>query len=329
MRTLLLLLALGTSAVHGADGSFETVYEPSGVTVLPDGQLIVVNDEAGTSLHRMRIETDGEALSLVEQSIVSAPESFTTRWRLGPLDDLEGACRDRHGRVFVTGSHNTKAGIDETDRRKLVRFRLNEDGMDEIVSRRDLREDLLDALPLIRQAMQEGGKHDEQLDIEGLACDRRRDRLLIGLRSPREGNRAIIVALTNPDAWLDEGDAPRFEQPIRTLDLDNGGIRAMGYDDGGDALLVVSRRESGKGGRYKAWWQDAAFQDDPVELTLPDKRALDDVEGVTVLDDPAGVLFVRDDGNRHKRRSGTWFFVTRDALGLAVLTPESTSETPR
>ena len=121
------------------------------------------------------------------------------------MDDLEGACHDAAGRALVIGSHNTDAGIDDTDRRKVVRFTLRSGRLHDVALRRDLRQDLLEALPAVRQAMRDGGKHDARLDIEALACDRRRDRLLIGLRSPREDERAMIVVLTNADAWFDDG----------------------------------------------------------------------------------------------------------------------------
>lgn len=304
-----------------ADGTFESVYEPSGVTALPDGTLVVLDDEAGTALHAMRIRQEGDRLSLVGQAPIDAPAAIARRWRLGRLDDLEGACHDAAGRALVIGSHNTDAGIDDTDRRKVVRFTLRSGRLHDVALRRDLRQDLLEALPAVRQAMRDGGKHDARLDIEALACDRRRDRLLIGLRSPREDERAMIVVLTNADAWFDDGADPQFERPVRTLELDKGGIRAMAYDATNDALLIVSRRESGKGGRFKAWWQDATLSRPPRQLRLPHKGAFDDVEGVTMLDDADAVLFVRDDGNRDKGRTGSWFHTTRTALGLPGGTP--------
>jgi len=301
-------------ATGADDARFDAVYESSGAATLPDGRVLVVDDEAGAPLHLMRIDRAGDEPATSEQRRLQPPRNLRQRWRLGRLDDLEGACSDAAGRVTVIGSHNLQAGIDETDRRTVARFRVEGNRVSGIEVRRDLRTALLGDVPAIAAAMREGGKHDRDLDIEGLACDTRRDRLLIGLRAPRLDERAIVVALANPDDWLGGGAEPALERTV--LDLDGGGIRAMAYDAVTDGLVLVSRDDTGKKKRFKAWWQDAAGVSEPIRLKLDDKKMLDDVEGVTVLEDARHVLFVRDDGRRDKGRTGSWFVLDRETLGL-------------
>ena len=236
---------------------------------------------------------------------------------VGELDDLEGVARDATDRVFVVGSHDDAGERAASDRQKLVRYALEDGRARDVVVSRRLRQDLLDAHPGIAGEIADGGRTDGMLNIEALAVDRRRGHLLIGLRTPRLDKDAVIVRLSNPDAYV-EGEAPAaFDAAPWTLDLDKGGLRALAYDDGTDQLLIVSRRESGKGGAFKLWRVAADGTAPPVRIRLPDEKdPFDDVEGLVPLGDGAGVLFVRDDGRRDGREGGGWFAVSRERLGL-------------
>lgn len=310
-RALLLNVLLVPLAC--ADQRFEGVIEPSGIAWLGGDDWIVVDDEPERALRRitLRSGTNGTR-ELADETAIAGPDSVFARWKLGPLDDLEGACVDAEQRVHVIGSHNAEAGIESAHRRKLVRFSLDGTAMRDVVSRRDLRQQLLERLPQLQEAIDDGGRHDNDLDIEALACDTQRGRLLVGLRAPRLDDDGVVVAIANAEAWLDSEVEP--ELTLHALDLDKGGIRAMAYDPVSDGLFIASRRESGGGSPYKLWHVPASFAGEPERIRLDDKDAFEDVEGVAA--DPSGIVLVRDDGGRGKRGAGSWFYLTREALDL-------------
>ena len=305
-----------------AEGRFATLFEPSGVARLPDGSLLVVEDEAAQALRRVRIDPEGDddRPRVLEETVLARAGGPLARLAIGPLEDLEGAASDRAGRVFAIGSHG--AGRRGADRRKLMRFTVSGHEATDLVLTRNLYRDLTLAHPALAAELDGDGRDERRrLNIEGLAYDLRRGALLIGLRTPRLDDRAVIVRLLNPDAYIADGARPRFDVEPWTLELDKGGLRAMDYDERSDRLLLVSRRETRGGGRFKLWHARADGEGRPSRVRLPaGKKLLDDVEGVAVLDrGPAatrGVLFVRDDGRRGKGRGADWFVLPRAELGL-------------
>lgn len=309
------------------DGSFDKIYEPSGVASLSDGTLVVIEDEPRRPLRRVEIAPDaldaGEAgepssvaFRIVDERRLKAAKGRAAGVDVGELDDLEGIARDASDRLFVVGSHDDGARRG-SDRRKLVRFAVRDGRRVDAVMTRRLRDDLLDVHPEIAARIARGGRTDGALNIEALAFDRRRGHLLIGLRTPRLGKDAVIARLTNPHAYVEGREAARFARPLWTVDLDKGGLRAMSYDDRSDQLLMVSRRESGKGGPWKLWRLAADGRSAPVRLRLPEADdAFEDVEGLVPLGDLERVLFVRDDGDRDERDEGGWFTVSRARLGI-------------
>lgn len=308
-------------ALHG---EFDTLFEPSGITPLGDGTLLIVEDEPRRAVRLITFVGGGAASPRVDERVLPPGDGLLSRLGLGALDDLEGVARDKTDRVYVVGSHDDMGKRRRSDRQKLLRFSVENGGMVDVSLARDLAHDLVDAYPELREAILEGKKRKrEDLSIEGLAFDRRRGELLIGLRTPVLDDDAIIVRLVNPGAYVTGDAAAAFGARLTRLDLDKGGIRAMSYDDVSDRLLVVSRRESGGGGSFKLWQVSTTPDGDPDRLRLPDDvKSLADVEGLTTVDRRSGflpgVLFVRDDGDPGKGRGGEWFAVTRASLGLPL-----------
>lgn len=94
------------------------------------------------------------------------------------------------------------------------------------------------------QPPEEGG-----LNIEGLAA-LGADGLLIGLRGPLAGGKAILAPLLNPRAALD-GEAPRLGDPI-LLDLHGQGIRDLAWS-GREYFLIAGGAEGGGKPRLYRW----------------------------------------------------------------------------
>ena len=157
------------------------------------------------------------------------------------------------------------------------------------------------------------------LNIEGLAYDRKRQELLIGLRTPTIKDNAIIIRMLNAVQYM-QGEEPLFAEQLQAIDLDKGSIRALAYDDRSDALLIASQRESGGKDRSSLWVvplagsTNAVYAQRPVRIPSRDNDLFDDVEGLTPIADK--ILFVRDNGDSKSKRKELWFTLSRSQLGL-------------
>ena len=308
-----------------ADGRFSTLYEPSGVVPLPDGRFLIVEDEPERALRLVSIDLSGDnTISLKNEAHLGLPQGLTTRLAIGELDDLEGAAHDQTGRLYVVSSHDDSAPHWGSKRQKLLRFSIQDGRMHEVSRILTLRRDLLVRYPQLEAESKNQGKKKKEagaMNIEALAYDRSRDDLLIGFRTPVLDGKSIIVRLMNPDAYLSDDAPPELDESLWSVDLDEGGIRAMTYDDQSDQLLLISRRENHKKDSYKLWRMAADGQTPATRIDIGDQEdMLKNVEGIAPVNlgqsSASGLLLVRDNGNEKKGRGGDWFILSRKQLGL-------------
>lgn len=297
-----------------SSGKFERLQEPSGVAVLDANTLMVVEDEAGSPLTRLAFSsTDPEPFHFQEiEQLTSA--SFVQRMLLAPMDDLEGIARLSDERFFVIGSHENASRGKSPAREKLVLFTRTGYDITSAQVRKDLFDQLQTQYPEL-SAIVHGSKKGSKkaLNIEGLAYDRKRQNLLIGLRTPQIEDNAIIVTLTNAAAFM-QGEDARFKDALTLIDLNKGGIRAMTYDDQSDTLMLISKRESGGSDRSTLWTLALEPNARPVRYRSKNRDLFDNVEGLSAVGD--GFFFVRDDGGRYRKGRDAWFLLTRSQLGL-------------
>src|SRR5262249_48605753 len=135
------------------------------------------------------------------------------------------------------------------------------------------------------------------LNIEGLAWDPPRGRLLIGFRNPRHKHHALVVAVDNPDGVFDHAAEPSLEAPV-SLDLDGEGIRDLTFSPTLGGILILAGAWRGHlQTRPSLWlWTEGRK---PEQLRAP---VLDDLrpEGIAEVqhDGRRGLLVVSDDGNQ-------------------------------
>ena len=294
-------------------GTFDLLREPSGVTSLDGNTLIVIEDEAHSALRRLEITPDNTHFKFKEFKQATGT-GFIQRRLLGPLDDLEAIARLSDTRFFVIGSHENASRGKKPNREKLVLFTRKGDALVSASMRRDLFEHLVEQYPQLSDKLnRKKNRKRNTLNIEGLAFDRKRQELLIGLRSPTISNDAIIIRLLNATDYL-EGEEPEFADALQLIDLDKGGIRALAYDDRSDNLLLISQRESGGNGRWSLWTLSSAGDKKPTLISTKKKHQFKDIEGLTPLAE--SIFFVRDAGDGKSKNDEFWFTVSRSQLGL-------------
>ena len=312
-----LILAKEKARVHPlsigkpvAAGQFDLLDEPSGVAALDESTLLVIEDEAHTALRRLSLTSRTLAEFSFSEADQLSSKGFIQRLLLGPLEDLEGIARESSDRFFIIASHEDANLGTRPEREKIALLSRNGDDIISASMRRDLFDQMSKHYPALGDAM---GKKKNTLNIEGLAFDRHRQRLLIGFRSPLLDKQSIIVSLNNAVDYL-QGDDPEFAPTLNLLDLDKQGVRAMSYDDATDTLIIVSARESkGKRG-VNLWTLDAEALHSPVRHDSDDKSLFEDVEGLTPI--AGGVLFMKDKNGKKKKRDDTWFVLERSQIGL-------------
>lgn len=293
-----------------AAGGFDLLVEPSGVTALDDNTLLVVEDEMYTALRRLSLTSSSLAEFSFEEADQLSGKSFFQRQLLGPLDDLEAIARESSERFFIIASHEDANLGTRPGREKIALLHRQGNDITSASMRRDLFDQMVKYYPLLRDVL---GKKKNTLNIEGMALDRRRQRLLIGFRSPLLDKQSIIVSLNNPVDYL-HGEDPEFAPALKLLKLSKHGIRAMSYDDLSDRLLIVSAGESkGNRGAY-LWTLSAEELHSPIRHVSDDKKLFENVEGLTTV--AGGVLFIKDRNGKKKKADDAWFVLERSQIGL-------------
>lgn len=293
---------------------FNDIYEPSAVQQLPDGSILVVEDEATRAVSLLSFGPDG---TLVEDSVADLRmmRGFGRR-----LSDLEGLTIDEGGMVYTITSHSmTNDNERAADREHLLRFRVRAGSVGDVQGYTGLRDALASNAELaaaIRTAVGQAADFND-LNIEGLAWHEQSRRLLLGLRAPLAGNRSLIIPIENPDDLFNSGAAPHFGPPV-LLDLSGGGIRALSYDPVLDAILIVNEIEGHEGNRYSQLWMWSGDPVDPVEpIALPDIINLNNVESVDsiLIDGQPRLLIMSDEGNPKKDRPAKYMILDYGQLG--------------
>ena len=295
-------------------GVFDDIYEPSAVQQLPDGRLLVVEDEASRALNLLTIDDTG---ALVEDNSldVRVMRAFGRK-----LSDLEGLSIDPEGYIYATTSHSlTNDGERKTDREQLLRFRMSGNTVAEIATFGGLRDAIAGDTTLRELVLQETGSHMdiEELNIEGLAYVPADNSLYIGLRAPMASTMGVIVVIENPAEVFANRAAPRFGAPIM-LELQGGGIRALSYDPVLDAFLIVNELEGYEGGRFSQLWRWSGNPTSPPEpIALPDIINLNNVESIDsiLIDGIPRLLIMSDEGNEDKNEPARYMMLDYGQLG--------------
>lgn len=296
----------GPATARGQDvAEFVDVYEPSGAAVLPDGRLLVAEDEPQRALSLLSVTRQGT----VQED--HAPDVQLIRSLGRKLTDLEGMTTDAAGFVYATTSHSLdKSGHRSPDREQLVRFKVVGRMVGELAAAGSLRDELL-ASSVPAQVGDLAGASPpkyEALNIEGLAIDPGTGNLLLGLREPVAGNQAIIVPIVNPDDMF-AGRPPVFGAPL--LVAINGGIRSLAFDPVLEEYLIVNEVIDASGAHSSRLWSwNGSAKSNPVPIDVPNLSGLTNVEAMVSIDvggEPQ-LLLMSDEGDPKKNRPARYLF---------------------
>lgn len=280
-------------------GTLAGVYEPSAVQQLPDGRVLVVEDEEQRAMNVMSVAPDG---SLSENAVASLQ---LTRSFGRKLNDLEGLSADDKGFIYAITSHSSDTkGVRDPTREQLLRFRVNGNIAGDVANISTLRKSLETSavVDAAFRARTNTSVSFDELDIEGLAYDNSKDSLILGLRSPMAGKLSVIVPIINPEQMFTDNVTPVFGQPI-FLDLNGGGIRSLYFDPVLEVFVIANEINDPAGNKEAQIWTWTGNADDkPVKIDTPELAALKNIEAIDSItaNGTIKMIFMADEGDAKK-----------------------------
>ncbi len=286
--------------------TFAEIYEPSTVVQLADGRILIAEDEGDMPLYLSRVVNLKGNLILEPVQLQGTDVA---------LDDLEGSALGKDGNVYLITSHSVnKKGKRKKKREVLVRLTIKDDKILEIKTYNGL---LLPIKKALRSKSGIGAAELQQLNIEGLYFDSAKKKLLLGLRTPLAGNKAIILVLENPSALFSKGQAPKFQQKNIYLEMGGGGIRSITYDSRHKVYLLTNEIPNKKGKlRPAVWAWNGKPHSQPSRVVLPKLKGIKNIEGITLVkyQKKTFILMVADDGIRKKKKGAHYCFLDTATL---------------
>ena len=301
------LRALGINMFNG-------VYEPSAVQQLPDGKLLIAEDEPNHAFSIISIDKTGRFIE---------DEALDTRVITGfkrRLSDLEALARDDEGFIYALTSHSrTRKGNRSPDREHLMRFKIQDGNVLGLTSYDNLTQ-VLETDHKLHDLIRERTKAEvsfEEINIEGMAFDPVKKRLVLGFRDPEFNNMALVAFISNPKDVFERNAQPEFDE-VAVLDIDGGGIRSLNYDPVLKNYVIANEVKDENGQKFSQLWSWSGNPtDEPQKISLPNLQHITNVEAVdsiTVNGKPQMIL-MGDEGNASQKITAKYMLVDYSQLG--------------
>ena len=301
------LRALGINMFNG-------VYEPSAVQQLPDGKLLIAEDEPNHAFSIISIDKTGRFIE---------DEALDTRVITGfkrRLSDLEALARDDEGFIYALTSHSrTRKGNRSPDREHLMRFKIQDGNVLGLTSYDNLTQ-VLETDHKLHDLIRERTKAEvsfEEINIEGMAFDPVKKRLVLGFRDPEFNNMALVAFISNPKDVFERNAQPEFDE-VAILDIDGGGIRSINYDPVLKNYVIANEVKDENGQKFSQLWTWSGNPtDEPQKISLPNLQHVTNVEAVdsiTVNGKPQMIL-MGDEGNASQKITAKYMLVDYSQLG--------------
>ena len=293
---------------------FNGVFEPSAVQQLPDGKLLIAEDEPNHAFSIISIDKTGR---FVED------EALDTRVITGfkrRLSDLEALARDDEGFIYALTSHSrTRKGNRSPDREHLMRFKIQDGNVLGLTSYDNLTQ-VLETDHKLHDLIRERTKAEvsfDEINIEGMAFDSVKKRLVLGFRDPEFNNMALVAFISNPKDVFERNAKPEFDE-VAVIDIDGGGIRSLNYDPVLKTYVIANEVKDENGQKFSQLWTWSGNPtDEPQKISLPNLQHITNVEAVdsiTVNGKPQMIL-MGDEGNASQKITAKYMLVDYSQLG--------------
>jgi hypothetical protein len=286
---------------------FNSIYEPSGAQQLPDGRLIVVEDEASRAF---RILTPLDNQKILESKPLDILSELAFQRK---LNDLEAITMGGNGFLYAITSHKrNNNGKRKKSREQLIRFKINGNRLVNV----SIVTSLVDAIAasgVLDNITKAGKQSIEKIDIEALSFDKNNN-LLLGLRKPKAKGKSIILTIKNPITAFKNKEKIQIAKTPILLDLHGAGLRAMCYVAALKGYLLAN--EAKTKADIPAKYSQLSFWDGNPDhlvkvLTLQGIDRLDNIEGISPLtmSGKEYILLLGDNGNSKTQQPANYLLL--------------------
>jgi len=285
---------------------FYNIFEPSGATTMPDGKVLIVEDERSENPIRMLdVKDSGDVVEIgniyIDKKI---KKIFKKR-----VEDLE-AITSNGNIVYAITSHSlNKSHKRKSSREKLISFVYDDGKMRDFHIYDTLKDDLYKNYI---DFFKNGIFGIEDISIEGLCMDANNSSLLIGFRSPVIDGKAVVIAIKNPREVMLGKEKPKFSKP-NSLSLNGLGIRDMTYDAQRDGYWIIAGGSNDRNFNFQLWFWDNKTKKVSFVKNHP---YIGYGEGITIIHKDtkkSALLIVEDDGLK-PNKSADYIIIDRDSL---------------
>ena len=286
-------------------GTFYNIFEPSGATTLPDGKVLLAEDEGGHKAYKLvQIDAIGK---VVELGRLYMPKHIRKIFK--KIDDVEGLASEGDTVYAVTSFSVDRTGKEKSDRRKLVRFRYDAGSVKNVSVYKGLMESLEKKFPKI---FGHALIFSNDVNIEGLLFDPKDKILYLGFRSPLYNDLAVMIGIKNYQALFDGNTPPKFTAPI-FLSLDGMGIRGLCYDKKLDGYWIIGGSSGKRERSFILRFYDKSHKKIKKISEIPN---LGYAEGITLVHRSAdkSALFIVDDNGKKPNKPATYILLDKENL---------------
>jgi hypothetical protein len=286
------------------EDKFYNIFEPSAATTLPDGKVLIGEDESGAdALKLIEVQEDS---SIVEVGTLYMSKKIKKQFKKN-IEDLEALTSDGNTIYGATSHSLNRTNKEKKSREKLMMFEYVDGAIEDFHLYSDLKKDLYTHFPDIFKETLFGVS---TLSIEGLCYED--ESLIIGFRSPVPEGKAMLIAIENPREVFLKDEKPRFSKP-QFLNLNGLGIRDIVYDTQKNGFWIIAGGSDERNSNFQLWYWDKKNSKLSIVKNHPE---IGYGEGITIINKNSmkpALLIVEDNGKKPNKSAG-YIIIDRNSL---------------
>lgn len=303
-RTSIYDLSKG-SVVYKED-KFYNIFEPSGAATMPDGKVLIVEDESSENAVKLiEVEADGD---VVEIGNLYLPKKIKKIFKK-QIEDIEAMSSDGNIVYAITSHSLSRSNKVRASREKIMMFKYEDGAIVDFHDYGDLKKDLYKEFSSFFETTLFSMN---DINIEGLSFEDVTKTLLVGFRSPVVDGKAILVPIKNPQEIFLKGEKPEFAKPI-SINLHGLGIRDITFDAQKDGFWIIAGSSNNRDAAFQLWYLDRKTLEVSLVKNHPD---IGYGEGITLINQNSNVpslLIVQDNGLK-PNKSADYILIDRNSL---------------
>ena len=285
---------------------FYNVFEPSGAATMPDGKVLIVEDESNAkSLKLLEIQSDGNVAEIGNLYLTKKIKKVFKK----SIEDLEAITADGDRVYAITSFTFNKNNKRKASREKFMMFTYKDGAVEDFYIYKRLKADLYQKFPKI---FQNDIFSRNVMNIEGLTINPKTGGVIIAFRAPLINSDAFMIEIKNPKEVLLGQERPNFSEPI-LLDLNGLGVRDITYDAQKDGYWLIAGGSNNREFKFELWFLDSQTK----KLSYIDNQP--DIgygEGITLINSASQnpALFIVEDNGKKPNKSANYVIINRDSL---------------